>query len=79
MEKETLKGEPKDQDPTYEELMGQLTQVLQRMEDPSTPLEEQMKSYEEGVALCQKLENQLKSFEERIRIVNQDGEETPFE
>lgn len=63
----------------YEELMDELSKIVEKMEDPETKLEDQLNSYERGMTLCNKLFSILKSYEDRITIINNEGKEESFE
>lgn len=66
-------------EPSYEQLMEELTGVITVMENASASLEEQLAQYERGMELCRKLEDRLKAAEEKILIINRAGEEEAFE
>ena len=59
----------------YEVLLNKLKDIVNGMENNEQPLEESMKSYEEGVKLCNKLYTILNNMEGKINILNNDNEE----
>ncbi|MEW8955706.1 exodeoxyribonuclease VII small subunit [Clostridium sp.] len=59
----------------YEVLLNKLKDIVNGMENNEQPLEESMKSYEEGVKLCNKLYTILNNMEGKINVLNNDNEE----
>lgn len=61
-----------------EEAMSRLEAVVKGLEAEGLPLEEAMKLYEEGIALCGACHERLSDAERRIRVlsVSADGELT---
>ena len=70
----------KKQKVTFEEGMQSLDGVIAAMSDGSLSLEEAMKAYEEGMALCAQLEETLHAHEKRIEQIDlETAEITAFE
>ena len=59
----------------YEMLLNKLKDIVNSMENNEQPLEESMKSYEEGVKLCNKLYSILNNMEGKINVLNNENEE----
>ncbi|WP_027632912.1 exodeoxyribonuclease VII small subunit [Clostridium hydrogeniformans] len=59
----------------YEMLLNKLKDIVNSMENNEQPLEESMKSYEEGVKLCNKLYTILNNMEGKINVLNNENEE----
>jgi exodeoxyribonuclease VII small subunit len=53
-------------EPTFEESISRLTQIVEALEHDGTALAEAMKLYEEGIELSQKCRHELESAEQRI-------------
>ena len=66
---------------SFEERLAKLEALAQKMEQSSVPLEELLKSYEEGVKLSQELEAELENARARMTEIKlgKDGqiEKTP--
>jgi len=58
---------------TYEEKIEQLRQVIAKIEDGSTSLDESMKLYEQGAALVKQCETLLAEAEEKITTLSRDA------
>lgn len=70
----------KKQRASFEEGMRALDGVIAAMSDGSLPLEEAMKAYEEGMALCAQLEDMLCAHEKLIEQIDlETGEIKAFE
>ncbi|HPP79094.1 exodeoxyribonuclease VII small subunit [Methanospirillum sp.] len=50
----------------YEELIGELKEIVRKMEDSSTSLDEMITMYEEGMALVRQCEERLAEAEIKI-------------
>jgi exodeoxyribonuclease VII small subunit len=57
---------------TYEEKIEQLRQIIAKIEDGSTSLDESMKLYEQGAALVKQCETLLTGAEEKITTLSRD-------
>jgi len=65
---------------TFEEGMLSLDGVIAAMSDGRLTLEESMKAYEEGMALCAQLDEMLRAHEKRIEQIDlETAEITAFE
>ncbi|MFA9397676.1 MAG: exodeoxyribonuclease VII small subunit [Clostridiaceae bacterium] len=62
-------------DKSYEEMMEDLKIIVDKLEKQEVSLEESMKSYEQGINLCNKLYLKLNQAEEKIKILSDKGEE----
>ncbi|MBR5288714.1 MAG: exodeoxyribonuclease VII small subunit [Clostridia bacterium] len=70
----------KKQRMSFEEGMQALEGVIAAMSDGSLSLEESIKAYEEGAALCAQLRNMLSEHKKRIEQIDpQTAEITAFE
>ena len=58
---------------TYEEKIEQLRQIIAKIEDGSTCLDESMKLYEQGAALVKQCETLLAEAEEKITTLSRDA------
>ena len=58
---------------TYEEKIEQLRQIIAKIEDGSTSLDESMKLYEQGAALVKQCETLLAGAEEKITTLARDA------
>jgi exodeoxyribonuclease VII small subunit len=57
---------------TYEEKIEQLRQIIARIEDGGTSLDDSMKLYEQGAALVRQCETLLSDAEEKITTLSRD-------
>ncbi len=72
--------EPKQ--PSFEQGLGRLERIVQRLEDGELSLEESLKLFEEGVQLSQSCRKQLRDAEAKVEILlKKEGgtEAQPFE
>lgn len=58
---------------TYEEKIEQLRQIIAKIEDGTTSLDESMKLYEQGAALIKQCETLLLEAEEKITTLSRDA------
>ncbi|HVP97227.1 exodeoxyribonuclease VII small subunit [Methanoregula sp.] len=58
---------------TYEEKIEQLRQIIAKIEDGTTSLDESMKLYEQGAALVKQCETLLAETEEKITTLARDA------
>jgi exodeoxyribonuclease VII small subunit len=69
-------------EPTFEEALGQLESLVARLEGGDLPLEEALRTFEEGVRLARLCAARLEDAEQRVRLLTQapDGTEAeiPF-
>lgn len=59
---------------SYEDMLNDLQNILNKMEGTDLKLEELMKEYEAGVKLINKLYKTLNSLEGKISIIKDDSE-----
>jgi exodeoxyribonuclease VII small subunit len=59
-------------DPTFEECLGRLEQIVAALESGNLPLEESLKVFEEGVALARHCGRYLEAAERRIETLAKD-------
>lgn len=62
---------------SYEIMMEKLNGIVSKMENEELTLDQTMKSYEEGIKLCNKLYKYLNDAEGKIKILSE-GEEKDF-
>ena len=63
----------KEQNETFDSLMGQLHNIVEQLERADLPLEESLKAFERGVELSRKGQAILDSAEKRVEVLLQDG------
>lgn len=61
-------------EPTFEEAMGRLEEIVRELEEAELPLEKSLKIFEEGVRLSRLLNSKLNEAEEKVEILLQDEE-----
>lgn len=59
---------------SYENMMVKLESIVDTMDSRELSLEENIKNYEEGIKLCNKLYKILNEAEGRIKILTENGE-----
>ncbi|OAA83312.1 exodeoxyribonuclease VII small subunit [Clostridium ljungdahlii] len=59
---------------SYENIMEKLESIVDSMDNRELSLQDSMKSYEEGVKLCNKLYKILNDAEGKIKILTEEGE-----
>jgi len=57
---------------TIEESFSKLEEILDKMEDDETGLEESFKLYEEGIGLVKKVSESIDKVEKRIKILSEE-------
>lgn len=63
----------------FDEIMKDLTTLIEKLEKGNLPLEEAIRTYEEGVSLLRMAEKFLKDAEMKVEMLIKDkGEITPF-
>ena len=68
--------------PDFERSLGELEQLVERLEHGDLPLDEALKTFERGVALTRQCQQALKSAQAKVEILVSRGEATtvePFE
>ena len=65
----------KIKDMSFEDAMGELESIVQKMESGSAKLEDSIQSYERGIALKQHCESKLREAQEKIEKItmSEDG------
>jgi exodeoxyribonuclease VII small subunit len=78
------KSSPKNDEPTFEDAMRRLDEIVAGMEDSQLSLEEMISSYEEGVRLLKLCRQRIDVARRRVELISGDLEGgkailTPFE
>ena len=69
-----------EKEPTFEEEMEQLKQIVNGLESGNLPLEEALDKYEQGIKLSKQLNDTLTKAEKKLtKMVNEEGQVTLFE
>lgn len=63
----------KKKDISVEEAFEQLDQLLEKLEDRETPLEESFLLYQQGMLLLEQCNKKIDTVEKQILIMNGDG------
>ena len=63
---------------TFEQSLTRLEEIVRTLEKGEVPLEESLKLFEEGTALCRSCDRVLKSAEKKVTLLAGD-QEVPFE
>lgn len=66
----------------FEESLAKLEQLVQKMESGELPLEDSLKTFEEGIRLTRECQQALKDAEQKVRMLVEKGdgvEETPLD
>ena len=66
-------------EPTFEEALGQLEAVVARLEAGDLPLEEALRSFEEGIRLARVCSGRLEDAERRVRLLTRAADGTEAE
>lgn len=56
----------------FEDKMNRLSEIVEKLEDDKTDIDEAIKFYEEGLALSKDLQDQLKVFEDKINKISKE-------
>jgi exodeoxyribonuclease VII small subunit len=67
--KETDRG----QQPSFEQALHRLEEIVTQLEGAEVPLERALKLYEEGVGLARRCAEQLQAAERRVEILEDEG------
>ena len=71
----------KSKGPDFEQALGELETVVDRLEHGDLPLEEALKQFERGIELARACQSSLKQAEQRVEILlqkNPDAVPEPF-
>ena len=63
----------KTDEPTFEEALQQLEQIVQKLEKGELPLEESLRLYEDGIRLSRLCHGKLEEAEGRIEVLMKDA------
>jgi exodeoxyribonuclease VII small subunit len=67
----------KPDEPTFEQALSQLEQIVQKLEKGELPLEESLRLYEEGIRLSRLCHGKLEEAEGRIEVLLKDARGEP--
>ena len=56
-------------EPDFEQALGELEQLVERLERGDLPLDEALKAFERGVALTRHCQSALKSAQQKVEIL----------
>lgn len=62
---------------SFETALGELEQIVNRLESGDLPLEEALSEFERGVQLARQGQSQLQKAEQRVQILLADSEDSP--
>lgn len=68
------KPNPKSDEPSFEDAMQRLDEIVAGMEDSDLTLEEMISSYEEGVSLLKLCRNRIDGARRRVEVISADLE-----
>jgi len=60
---------------SFEEALGRLTELVEKLESGQMPLEESVAAFETGVKLSRRCETLLDQAEQRLQILNSDSDQ----
>jgi exodeoxyribonuclease VII small subunit len=67
----------KTQEPTFEQALSELEQIVQKLERGELPLEDSLRLYEEGIRLSRLCHGKLEEAEGRIEVLLKDARGEP--
>ena len=67
----------KTDEPTFEQALQQLEQIVQKLEKGELPLEESLRLYEDGIRLSRLCHGKLEEAEGRIELLLKDARGEP--
>jgi exodeoxyribonuclease VII small subunit len=67
----------KTEEPTFEQALQQLEQIVQKLEKGELPLEESLQLYEDGIRLSRLCHGKLEEAEGRIELLLKDARGEP--
>lgn len=56
----------------FEDKMNRLSEIVEKLENDKTEIDEAIKFYEEGLALSKELQDHLKVFEDKIKKISKE-------
>jgi exodeoxyribonuclease VII small subunit len=65
--------------PDFEQSLAELEQLVERLEQGDTSLEQSLKDFERGIELTRACQQSLKEAEQKIQILLGDTEDAPLE
>jgi exodeoxyribonuclease VII small subunit len=63
----------------FEKALSELESLVERMEQGELSLETSLKEFERGIALARQCQQALQQAEQKVRMLTEDGEETPLD
>ncbi|MBM7544011.1 exodeoxyribonuclease VII small subunit [Weissella beninensis] len=67
------------EEPTFEENLAQLEEIVKHLESGNVPLEEALEQFKVGVGLSNKLQKTLRNAENSLtKIIDDNNQELPF-
>lgn len=80
MQKVRSKIVPEKKKQSFEESLGELEQIVKRLEEGDVPLEEALEYYKKGMTLSNFCQETLSSAEKTLtKMMNEDGKEIVFD
>jgi exodeoxyribonuclease VII small subunit len=78
---ETMASESKNEAASerFEDILGRLRGLVERLEGGNLPLEESLRAFEEGMELCRRGTVILDGAEKKVETLLAQGRTTPFE
>ncbi|MGC6767220.1 exodeoxyribonuclease VII small subunit [Enterococcus sp. LJL128] len=71
---------PKKNEPTFEESLNELEEIVQRLERGDVPLEEALDAFQKGMVLSKKCQDTLEKAETTLtKMMTESNEEVAFE
>jgi exodeoxyribonuclease VII small subunit len=68
---------PKTKLPDFERSLGELEELVTKLEQGDVPLEEALKTFERGVALTRQCQTALRAAQQKVEmLLTRDGEES---
>ncbi|MEJ6400565.1 exodeoxyribonuclease VII small subunit [Nicoliella lavandulae] len=69
-----------NEEPSFEQNMQQLEQIVQQLEQGNVPLEAALEQFQAGVKLSRELQATLNNAEQKLtKVMNDDNQEVPFD
>lgn len=72
-----MAADPKE--PDFEQSLGELEQLVERLERGDLPLDEALKCFERGVALTRHCQSALKAAQQKVEILLKKGSQTELQ